>query len=130
MQKIRLNKTQTTSRSLSHLLLLHTNTRGEVSSGLEAAIKIAGARPSARIISPRFSGIEAGALLISGKTTRVLWSSDARLGQLWPLAEKLAASWIANWDGFAETENTKLGDACDPTTTLSQTENSPFARYP
>lgn len=130
MQKIRLNKTQTISRSLSHLLLLHTNTRGEVSPGLEAAIKIAGARPSAHIISPRSSGLEAGALLLSGKTTRVLWSSHARLGQLGELAEKLEAKWIANWDGFAETENTKLGDACDPTTARSQTENYPFARYP
>jgi hypothetical protein len=43
MKKTRFNETRRSgSKNRSHLLYLHTNTRGEISPGLESAIKIAG----------------------------------------------------------------------------------------
>ncbi len=104
MTKNRFNETRRSGRKLAHLLHLHTNTRGEVSPGLQIAIQIAGPCLSARLMSPRESDLESGALLLEGRNHRVLWSPGERLAKLKRLADALQADWIANWDGYAETE--------------------------
>jgi hypothetical protein len=97
-------ETQTRRRGPAHLLLLLTNTSGETSPGLEAAIRIAG-RLSAQIRLAATEDLESGALLLLGNRARVLWSPEARLGRLIAAAEEFQADWIANWDGYAETKN-------------------------
>ena len=114
MKKNRFNEIRRSGRKLAHLLHLHTNIRGEVSLGLQIAIQIAGPCLSARLMSPRESDLESGALLLEGRNHRVLWSPGERLAKLKQLADTLQADWIANWDGYAKTKNCRSNHELPP----------------
>lgn len=90
------------------LLAMHTNTRGEVSTGLEAALELAGAKPSALKLPATVlaaHGLDGSGLLLRGQNASVVWCSDGNLPAIARLAAPYTAAYVANWIGYAATAN-------------------------
>jgi hypothetical protein len=92
------------ARKNQHILLQNRNERGEISPGLEIALKLVGPNASIRSVRSHDYLPTAYALLISGKKLRVLWAPNGPLSQLQRAAASLRADWIVNWDTLTETK--------------------------
>lgn len=89
-------------------LALHTNTRGEISTGLAAALELAGAKASALELPTTIlaaHGLDGSGLLLRGKNTSVLWCADGDLPAIAKLAAPYTADYVANWIGYAAAAN-------------------------
>jgi hypothetical protein len=92
------NRHLRSSQKTNQLLLQYRNENGDISPGLEAALRIIGPIQTSRPVSLFSLNNSTKALLLYGAKCSVLFAPGMRLELLVTHARQLSADWAINWD--------------------------------
>jgi hypothetical protein len=91
------------SQKTNQLLLQYRNENGDISPGLEAALRIIGPIKTSRPVSLFSVNNSTNALLLYGEKSSVLFASGMGLEVLVTHARLLSADWAINWNTGVKT---------------------------